>query len=456
MLLVGAATADRLPSTAGSTERAASVNRQPVQWVPARRDRDAADSKPLAYATRDLRGVFAPEQDVRGEQVYIVLFEEPALAAYRGGIPGLKATSPRGAGRLDAKSDASVAYLGYLSAKQADYRGKIAAKIGRAEIESTYRYALNGFAIRMTQQEAAELASIPGVTHIERERIRELDTDRGPVFIGASDVWDGTATGGLEAQGEGLIIGIIDSGVNGASPANGRDVHPSFAAVGGDGFMHTNPLSGYLGECEVNAGLCNDKLIGRYSFLDDPLTQPGDPPSQDTDGHGSHVMSTAGGNVLMDVAIINADGNPGTFTFDRISGVAPHANLIAYKVCAPGCPTSAINDAIDQSVADGVDVINMSISGGTASPWEDSTAIAFRNARAAGIFAATSAGNDGPIAGTAAVDKNAPWVLSVAASTHDRGSRKELTNFSGGNTPPPADIIGTGLTVGYTGPIVYA
>ncbi|HUO82048.1 MAG TPA: S8 family serine peptidase, partial [Gammaproteobacteria bacterium] len=407
--------------------------------------------------TRDLGSVFTPEAGLTGEDVYIVLFEEAPLATYRGGTGGLKATAARRGGRVDVKSAASEAYLRYLSAKQAGYRQKIAIKTGRHEVEFSYRYALNGLAMRMTQREAMQVAGIPGVKRIERQRIHELDTDRGPILIGAPEVWDGTATGGLEAQGEGLIIGIIDSGVNGASPANGRTVHPSFAEVGGDGYLHMNPLGGFLGECEDDPALCNNKLIGRYAFLDDDLTQPGDPPSQDTDGHGSHVMSTAGGNVLFDVPIIDADGNPGDFIFDRISGVAPHANLIAYKVCAPGCPTSAINAAIDQSIADGADVINMSISGDPDSPWEDSTALAFLNAREAGVFATTSAGNDGPGPSSAAVGKNAPWLLSVAAQTHDRAfPSKFLADMTGGDTPPPADIEGTGVTGGYTGPIVYA
>ncbi|MBA3564764.1 MAG: S8 family serine peptidase [Gammaproteobacteria bacterium] len=461
MVIVGTAAADRLPASGrqleAASESAAVADRQASRPITAHIGRSGANAKQLDYATRELNSVFIPEQGVSGKHIYIVQFEEAPLATYRGGIEGLKATSTRGAGQLDAKSAASVAYLGYLSAKQAGYRQKIAAKIGSTEVKFTYQHALNGFAMRMTQQDAMQVAGIPGVKRIERERIHELDTDRGPIFIGAPGVWDGTATGGLEAQGEGLIIGIIDSGVNGASPANGRDVHPSFAEIGGDGYVHTNPLPGFLGECEDDASLCNNKLIGRYSFVDDELTQPGDPQSQDTDGHGSHVMSTAGGNVLLDVPIIDADGEPSAFTFDQVSGVAPHANLIAYKVCAPGCGTSAINAAIDQSIEDGADAINMSISGGPESPWTDSTALAFLNARAAGVFATTSAGNDGPNPSTAAVGKNAPWILSVAALTHDRAfPQKELTDFSGGDTPPPADIMGTGVTGGYTGPIVYA
>ena len=84
------------------------------------------------------------------------------------------------------------------------------------------------------------------------------------------------------------------------------------------------------------------------------------------------------------------------------SGMAPRARLAAYKVCwgreadGGGCSTSDSVAAIDQAVADGVDVINYSISGSTTQLL-DPVEVAFFNASAAGVFVATSAGNDGPV-----------------------------------------------------------
>ncbi len=74
--------------------------------------------------------------------------------------------------------------------------------------------------------------------------MRQIDTDAGPVWIGAQGIWDGTATGD-ESKGEGLIIGMIDTGINGD--------HPSFADIGGDGYNHTNPFGAgnYLGWCDA-------------------------------------------------------------------------------------------------------------------------------------------------------------------------------------------------------------
>lgn len=241
-------------------------------------------------------------------------------------------------------------------------------------------------------------------------------------------------------MGEGVIAGIIDTGIN--------FDHASFADIGGDGYNHTNPFGSgnYKGWCVTNPGDCNDKLIGAWNFVN-----PGSTP-EDLDGHGSHTSSTVAGNVIQDAEFI---ANTTTYTFTFVSGVAPHANVIMYKACgASGCPTSATTASVNQAVIDGADVLNYSISGGTQ-PYTDPTSVAFLNANTAGVFAAASAGNSGPGAGT--TNHKEPWNLTVAASTHDRAVLNSLVNMSGGGSTPPADILGEGATVGY-GPaaIVYA
>ncbi len=193
---------------------------------------------------------------------------------------------------------------------------------------------------------------------------------------------------------------MIDSGINHA--------HLSFADVGGDGYNHTNPYGSgvYKGWCIANPSFCNDKLIGAYS-----LNPVGATP-EDTDGHGSHTASTSGGNQVDAAIPVGTD----VFTF-TIQGVAPHANIIAYKVCNPGCPGTASVAAVNYAISDGADVLNYSISG-TDNPWVDAVDLAFLDAYAAGIFVSASAGNDGP--GASTVAKTGPWNASVAASTHKR------------------------------------
>jgi subtilisin family serine protease len=374
--------------------------------------------------------------------LYVVLLDDPPLAAYEGGIAGLAATDPEvtGAARLDADSAASRAYLEYLSAQHDEFLAAGSSAAGR-ELEARFRYdaVLNGVALELSPTEATAVASLPGVARVVEEFERRLLTDAGPSWIGAPAVWDGSGTGGLPGtRGEGVVVGVIDTGVN-------HD-HPSFADVGGDGFNHTNPRGRFFGACDpvTGAPFCNDKLIGFYDFTG---TTP-----EDTNLHGSHTASTAAGNVL------HAEIFAPTITLERdISGVAPHANLITYKACVTTCPITSLVMAINQATLDEVDVVNYSIGGGSTDPWTDLDALAFRNARNAGVFVSASAGNSGPGAATLGSPADAPWVMAVGASTHNRDFPNSLVGMSGGGSAPPADIRGKGVTTGYgPAPIVYA
>ena len=149
-----------------------------------------------------------------------------------------------------------------------------------------------------------------------------------------------------------------------------------------------------------------------------------------------------------------------TITLTRdIGGVAPHANIISYKACQEvtgNCLINGILGAINAATLDVVDVINYSIGGASANPWADDDAQAFFNSYAAGIFVSASAGNDGPGFGTHGSPADAPWVIGVGASTHDRRIANGLVDMAGGSNPP-ADMEGKGISIGY-GParIVYA
>ena len=354
----------------------------------------------------------------------IVLKGEP-LATYRGGVAGLAAApriaTGRKAGRLDVHAPAAIAYVNYLVNRQTAFVDELSTAIGRPVVTvAKMQHALNAVIVELDEAEAEIARQRNDVDFVERERMLELLTDRGPTFIGAPSIWDGTASNGVMTQGEGVVAGVLDTGINWQSPA--------FAAVGPiDGYVHANPNGAgtYLGLCgptppNADLGRCNDKLIGMYDFTSTSATRSGN----DLAGHGSHTASTVAGNHWV------APFGGGTFT---ISGVAPHANIIAYRVCTSGCPTSASSQAANQAVVDSVDVMNFSISGGV-SPWSDSVSVAFRNAVDAGVFVAASAGNDGPVAGS--TNHVEPWVETVAASTKDNvvGFRFNLTVPA---SPPP-------------------
>ena len=438
------------------------------------------------------------EPELAGNHNYIIRLTDKPVATYRGGVAGLEATAPNYAGdfnerltsakgkttaskraslKLDMNSRAVKDYQNYLSTKQAEFLNESAKIIGsRFEPVAQLNVAFNGVVANMTQAQARKIAAMSEVAFVEREQFIALDTDRGPELIGAPLVWNGTATGSSH-YGEGVIVGIIDSGIN--------SDHPSFAETAADGYTHTNPFGNgvYIGDCANGfPEMCNNKLIGVRSYTsvtdiyqDSDVFGDSPPPAngEDYDGHGTHVAGTAAGNLLFNVPLLSAPLNivesdgyrTSNFEFPQISGVAHRANVIAYQVCRPGasgdtysgCSNAVMLQGINDAVSDGVDVINMSISGG-GNPWNYSIARAFLNAQEAGVFVAVSAGNSGPDDGSTV--KNAPWYSSVAASSHGRtisySSPKTIGSFSGGNTAAPGTISGSGRTLGLTAPIVYA
>jgi subtilisin family serine protease len=375
-------------------------------------------------------------------KTHIVVFREAPLATYQGSVAGL-AKPPRkgnGRGRIDVDSTQSRAYVKHLEQKQRGHEARIDRALGRqVDVSKRMQHALNAVVVTISPLEAEAITRLPEVQLVEAYREYEQDTDIGPTLVGARTIWNGISMplgdGPDRAHGEGVVVGIIDSGINFGSP--------SFAATDPlDGYVHTNPNGAgiFLGTCApggVDAGRCNDKLIGGYDFV---CGAPGnsciagrreEPGFGDTNGHGSHTASTAAGNSRQ----TTFNGAPVT-----ISGVAPRANVIAYDVCytliSTGqglCPNVSSVAAVNQAVADGVDVINFSIGGG-ASPWNDAVSLAFLNAANAGVFVAASAGNSGP--GPATLGHVEPWVTSSAASRHRLGGFTSVLSVSGPGTVP--------------------
>ena len=334
--------------------------------------------------------VFEPQENVSGDVTYIVQLSDEPVVNYSNDIRQLQSgmrSNPTGNFKDLKNSRAVQQYRDQLSRTQSDLMGKAKAKGIRFEVQKQFTMATNGMAVRMTQDQAMRMAEMPGVKRITPSRIFDLHSDRSVEFLGADKVHDGTVTSGVPYQGEGMILGIIDTGIN--------TDHVAFAEVGGDGYEHTNPLGEgvYVGDCVENASLCNDKLIGvhSYSVITDaykywtPSSNRRPTNGEDYNGHGSHTASTAGGNVVMDTPlqapenVTTSDGIDLPFNFPKTSGIAPHANIISYQVCYAGsagdefagCPEEAILAAIDDAIADGVDVINFSIGGAESFPWED-------------------------------------------------------------------------------------
>ncbi len=340
---------------------------------------------------------------------WIVQLASPSLAAHQ---------AP--SGEVDLNTDDARAYLDQLAAEQSEAAALIEEELGRpVAVELSYRNVLNAIVIAASDSEVARLDEVAGVLAIEPDVEYEIATDASHDQIGSAAIWGGETGADLATRGEGVVVGILDSGINA--------FHPSFAATDGEGYTHTNPFDGFLGVCDPahpnHAAICNDKLVGAWSFV------TGNPSPLDINGHGSHTASTAAGNRHEATVRYGADEFNVT-----VQGVAPRANVVAYRVCGTTtCATAAILAGINQAIADGVDVLNYSITGADA-PWSNSVSRAFLEAFGAGIFVSTSAGNTGPNAGT--VNHTQPWTASVAATTTDRTWARTLSVLAPQPVPP--------------------
>ena len=393
-----------------------------------------------------------PHQEELGQErsaLYIIRFDQPCLLEYlrdRGRPPSFAKKEMRHS-KPDVRAPEAMEHLDRIRKQHKEFESRARQVLSRRlDIRYTYAHAFNGLAMMLAPGEEDLLSNLPGVLQVHPETKRVPLTDAGPAWVGAQELWSGAGTaGGIGSRGEGIVIAILDTGIH--------PEHPSFAEIDGDAYVHANPKGRRFGVCDESDILlfnpdfpCNDKLIGAWSFVD-RVIDSGSP--RDSNGHGTHVAATAAGNALATDTL-----NPTQFGVS-LSGVAPRANIIVYDVCVSDCPESASLAAIDQAVADGVDVINFSIGGPAVNPWTDPTSLAFLAARESGIFVSVAAGNNGPSQGSVNSPANAPWVTAVGDATHNRRFTDPSLQLSGPGEPLP--MRGAGVTRGYgPAPLVYA
>jgi subtilisin family serine protease len=339
---------------------------------------------------------------------YIVVMANDPVIAYEGDVPGYQATKPGRGQKINPNSAHVRRYAGLLVDKQD--QALSGAGVSTAAKVNEYTIALNGFSAVLTEAQVEEVQKQKDVLLVMKDEMRYPTTDSSPAFLGLTDPAGPWMRG---ITGENVVVGIIDTGI--------WPEHPSFADDGSYGSSPTGPVPCEFGNTAHNPNdapfTCNNKLLGARQMLATYRAVIGAAPDEydsarDDNGHGTHTASTAAGNAGVEATVL---GIPrGT-----ISGIAPRSRVIAYKGLGNlGGFTSDLAAAIDQAVADGVDVINYSIGGGAGAPGADE--IAFLFAADAGVFSATSAGNSGPGAGTVGNPGTMPWLTTVGANTQSR------------------------------------
>ncbi|KAL6506694.1 hypothetical protein OROHE_022526 [Orobanche hederae] len=288
-------------------------------------------------------------------------------------------------------------------------------------VVETYSNGFLGFAARLSEEEAKLVSQTPGVVSVFPDPVLKLHTTRSWDFLKyltAKEINSFPSSRSVSASTEAdTIIGIIDTGI---WPESQSFIDEDMSPI----------PSRWKGICmagqNFTSSTCNRKLIGAryYDNPESKATAFGTP--RDDVGHGTHVASTAAGRPVY-----------GASYYDLANGTAvggsPGSRIAVYRVCTAneGCPGSAILKALDDAIADGVDVLSLSLglSPGKHDFVADPIAIGAFHAVEKGIIVVCSAGNSGPSSMT--VVNVAPWILTVAATTIDRDFEADIV--LGGN-----------------------
>src|SRR4029453_16248641 len=215
----------------------------------------------------------------------------------------------------------------------------------------------------------------------------------------------------------------IDTGID--------ETHPFFDPTNfsyPDGFPKCDALDSDSHTPDQDCRHVSPKVIVAKVFYNKARQQGLD--AQAIQDHGTHTAGIAAGVYPSEDAVVNG------VTIDDMSGIAPGAWLGNYNVF-PGNVDNArsedILNAVDAAIADGMDVLNLSL-GGSYHGNNDLLAMGLDNAVDAGLVVAVAAGNSGPGQGTLESPGRARKIITVAASTNRHFVGQPFTYPASGGT----------------------
>ncbi|MCC3356731.1 S8 family serine peptidase [Bacillus sp. REN16] len=294
-----------------------------------------------------------------------------------------------------------------IKRQQATVDSEILAKGIKLTKGFKYDTVLNGFAAKVKADDLKKLLDITGITWVEPDAIvyaAEEDKPTDPAsselekvvkyetqmntsidHLGIENIWD------KGYKGAGIKVAVLDTGID--------PEHPEFQEIykGGKNFI------------------VHDSKYARNRADDDaretsPLDRAAGQPEFDADGrsfytdHGTHVAGT--------IAAIGANQY-------GIKGIAPEVDLYAYRVLGAygSGATSGIISAVEHAVNEEMDVINLSLGGGSNSE-NDSLSYAINNSMMAGVISVVSSGNSGPNRGTVSTPGTSRLGIIVGNTTN--------------------------------------
>jgi minor extracellular serine protease Vpr len=330
----------------------------------------------------------------------IVTLVDLPTASYDGRLPGVPATKPAPGKKLDLNATPVKNYRALLASRRNDFKQWLQQNGFKGAVVHEYDLTLNALAVRLNGQPIDALRAAPGVASVEPSQlyVPSMNLSLGLIKAGVANA-GGTASGGA-----GIKVGVIDTGID--------QNHRFFTTS-------TPPPAGFPKNDQRCAGQTTNKVIvARVYFFNDDRTARSGFDCTAVQEHGTHVAGTIGG-----VPVSGASATPVPVQ-GTLSGVAPGVWLGNYNVF-PGNVTNArsedIAQAVEDAVADGMDILNLSLGGanaknGLAHP--DVLESALNHAADAGVLAAVAAGNSGPGGSTIESPGEAERVITAAASTN--------------------------------------
>ena len=298
----------------------------------------------------------------------------------------------------------ALARAGAVSLERSDRLTRIASQQRTAarliedrggRVVSSVNAVMNALLVQAADADAPWLQTLPGAMKVYPVETVRLGLDHALPLHFVPQAW--SAIGGRERAGAGIKIAILDTGI-----AYG---HPGFQ----DAALQIPPgypLASPAGNLQFTSGKI---IVARdyREFYPERFSED----VRDRDGHGTAVAMCAA-------------GVPHQAPFGYLSGVAPKAWLGIYKTApsrAGGIAGDAILKAVDDALADGMDVLNLSAGSPLATTVEESaTATGLDRAARFGMVVVVAAGNDGPAPATISNFGSIPSVISVGASSNDR------------------------------------
>ena len=318
---------------------------------------------------------------------------------------------------------------GRIDAEQVRFEAALHAAIPAASVRWRYRLVANGMSVVLPRADVRLLAGLPGVRHVYGNVTYRTAAGPDATTIRAAGLRSTTLANG----GAGIKIGIIDDGVD--------QTHTFFDPAG---------LTMPAGFPKGQQAFTTAKVIVARAFPPSGATwrHAGKPFDPAESGHGTHVAGIAAGN-----ANVLAEG-------ERVSGIAPRALIGNYKALT--IPTDAnvgldgnapeIVAAIEAAVADGMDVINLSIGEPEVEPSRDLVALALDAAAAAGVVPVVAAGNDYGDFGLGSLASPGTSADSITVGATSSGAAPVMAGFSSAGPTPVSlrlkpDVVAPGQSI---------